>query len=118
MIAYVGLTQCRPSASKSWTTRRIKEMEIAFCRAYTFAMVSHPGYMNPNTPHVFVNEDGSFSTMLVLSLHGMTSDEANDFLTDITGQMARWGYLTSHQVFDDFLTQPLDNAEQTGTIRA
>lgn len=118
MIAHIGLTEPRSSASKSWTTRRIKDMEVAFCRAYTFAIVDHPGYMKSSAPQVFVNPDGSFSTMLVVSLHCMTSDEANNFLTDINRQMARWGYLTSHQVFDDFLTQPLDNAEQTGTIPA
>lgn len=119
MIAHIGLTECRPSASKSWTTRRIRQMEIAFCRAYTFAMVDHPGYLNPcsRTP-IYVNPDGSFTTMLVVSLHGMTSDEGNDLLSDVMAQMSRWGYLTSFQVFDDFLTQPLDNAEQTGTIPA
>lgn len=118
MIAHIGLTECRSAASKSWTTRRIKDMEVAFCRAYTFAMVDRPGYMTSSAPQVFVNPDGSFTTVLVVSLHGMTSDEADDLLTEVTGQMARWGYLTSHQVFDDFLTQPLDNAEQTGTIPA
>lgn len=118
MIAHIGLTETRSSASKSWTTRRIGQMKVAFCRAYIFALVSRPGYMNTNKPNIFVNPDGSFTAMLVVSLHGMTSDEADDFLTDINRQMARWGYLTSHQVFDDFLTQPLDNAEQDATIRA
>lgn len=112
------MNDCRPSKTKAWTTRRIKEMEKAFLRAYAFALHSGPGYLLAEPPHIFVSGNGSFSVLTVVKIHGMNRDEADDFIFKMMQTMGNWGYLMTYQIIEDFLTEPLDNAEQDATLRA
>ena len=118
MNLIITITDPRSAKNNAWKTRRVREAIYAFHRAYERAnIILSPGYLIYKTASSVADENG-VTILMTGQSHGMNDKELHDLLTGISLLMEAWDYGTQFQIIDNFLTQPLDNAEQTGTIRA
>jgi len=119
MNAIIIITCTRPCKNAAWKSRRRAEIVAAFGSAYkrTAFITTNTGYLSFGSASCTSNNN---STTIVIPVHAHNMDDKDmtNLFTAMSLLMDSWEYQTSFQVFDDFLTQPLDNAEQDGTIRA